>query len=457
MVNRPAGAAEPDDTLARAVARGGRRHDVPRRGPDRVARRRRGHGPDGHDDDRGPRGHRRRRLEVEGAADRRPRRDPPLDQLRRDADPRASPEPARARRRPDRAASSPRCSCGSGCRRSSSSRDRASSRPSIRATPRSSGSPSSATARRSGPASVRSGHAPGPAPTARTSSTSTTARRPRATPSCSPWAASSRSRAWAWSTTGSRSPGRTPTRATAGSSVADGLWVGGRPGGTGAAHAPGPLPGRAGRADGAGRGDRPRLPRAAAGDVHGPGVGVGGRDPRPGARPPGSTRSSASPTSRRARRATRSRPRPATSRSWSIGRPASWSARRWPARTRPPRSTSAWSRSRRQGEGRRPRRDDPRVPEHVADLQRAVRGGPRQARQRRLATRTGSRTRAAAGPGSPRSAAGDDLPVHEHQPRSRVPQRPADLDGLVDRRGREHDHVGAVARQRAGRGPPRPR
>ena len=79
-----------------------------------------------------------------------------------------------------------------------------------------------------------------------------------------------------------------------------------------AAHPPGPLPGRARGPDGARRGDRARLPRAAAGDVHGPGVGVGRRDARPGASSAASTRSSASPTSRRARRGTRSRRRPGT-------------------------------------------------------------------------------------------------------------------------------------------------
>ena len=51
-----------------------------------------------------------------------------------------------------------------------------------------------------------------------------------------------------------------------------------------AAHAPGPLPGGAGDPHGARRVDRPRLPRAAAGDVHGPGVGVGRRHARPGDR-----------------------------------------------------------------------------------------------------------------------------------------------------------------------------
>ena len=258
---------------------------------------------------------------------------------------------------------------------------RAWSRPSIHATPRSSGSPSSATARRSGPACVRSERAPGPAPTARTSSTSTTARRPRATPSCSPWAASSPSRAWGWSSTDRGHAGRTPTSATAGSSSPTACgWR--ATGGTGAAHPPGPLPGRAGRADGPGRGDRPRLPRAAAGDVHGPGVGVGGRDPRPG---PG----------RRARRVRvrrglheeregllgRGRHRPRHDRRRSGDPRAGRRGDGLPGRVR--RHPRVRGRDPRQDQGRPPRGDDPRVPEHVADLQRAVRGGAGQARQRR--------------------------------------------------------------------------
>ena len=74
-------------------------------------------------------------------------------------------------------------------------------------------------------------------------------------------------------------------------------------------------------------------------------------------------------------------------------------------------------RRRDQGAGprRRPRRDDPRVPVDVADLQRPVRGGEAQARR-------GSR---ASGPGD------DDLAVDQHEPRARVPQRAADLDRLA--------------------------
>ena len=115
-----------------------------------------------------------------------------------------------------------------------------------------------------------------------------------------------------------------------------------RPGRPRAPHPPGPLPGRARRPDGARRGRRARLPGAAPGDVHRPGGVVGRADPRwrrceagldafelrrrlreerQGLRGPGQARP----------RHDRGRPR---------GR-ASSSARRWPARTRPPRSTSA--------------------------------------------------------------------------------------------------------------------
>ena len=85
-----------------------------------------------------------------------------------------------------------------------------------------------------------------------------------------------------------------------------------RPRGPRAPHPPGPLPGRAGRPDGARRGGAPRLPGAAPRHVHGPRGVVGrvSRWSRPARR--GSTRSNASPPSRRRPRATRSRRRPAT-------------------------------------------------------------------------------------------------------------------------------------------------
>ena len=54
-----------------------------------------------------------------------------------------------------------------------------------------------------------------------------------------------------------------------------------------APHPPGPLPGRAGRPDGAGRDGRPRLPGAAAGDLHRSGGVVGRPDPRAARSRPG--------------------------------------------------------------------------------------------------------------------------------------------------------------------------
>ncbi len=78
-------------------------------------------------------------------------------------------------------------------------------------------------------------------------------------------------------------------------------------------------------------------------------------------------------------------------------------------------------------DGRRARRDDPRVPEHVAHPQRPVRRGTLQA-----------------GPAD-RLALGDDLAVDQHQARTGVPQRPTDLDRLPDGGRREHHDVGAAA------------
>ena len=236
-----------------------------------------------------------------------------LDEPRGDADPRAAAQPARPRRRPDRLRARPGLRAVRRADDRRPVRARASSRPSIRATPRSSASRWSATARRSGPAfarvRARAGAGTDGAHVIELDDGSTAeghvillAVGPRV-----PARATSGS-----STTASRSPARTPTAATAGCGSPTGCGSPGDPAGPGAAHPPGPLPGRAGRPDGARRGDRPRLPGAAAGDVHGARVGVGGHEPRPGARRPGSTRSSASRTSRRAPRATRSRPRPAT-------------------------------------------------------------------------------------------------------------------------------------------------
>ena len=85
--------------------------------------------------------------------------------------------------------------------------------------------------------------------TVRTSSTSTTARRVEGHAAAgSRSGATSRSTTSGSSTTAStRAVGRRLTRATVGCAIADGLYVSRRPGRPGAAHAPGPLPGRARR------------------------------------------------------------------------------------------------------------------------------------------------------------------------------------------------------------------
>ena len=131
-----------------------------------------------------------------------------------------------------------------------------------------------------------------PGRTARTSSTSTTARPPRATRSCSRSAGTFPLDDLGLEHYGIDARGRTPFPRDGRLRIADGLWVDRRPGRPRAPHPPGPLPGRAGRPDGARRGGRARLPRPAAGDLHGSRGGVGRADPRPGARRPASTRSS---------------------------------------------------------------------------------------------------------------------------------------------------------------------
>ena len=151
MVNRPAGAEEPDDSGhvrglrdAGAVTyrgsathrRGGPRQRDPRRHDPRAGRDQR---------------RRRGRLVLAAAADRGHRRHPDLDQSRGDPRP-ASCRPAcssSAAARP--AASWPRSTPGSACPPRSSSPARAWRRPTIRATPRRSGRRSSATAWSSAP------------------------------------------------------------------------------------------------------------------------------------------------------------------------------------------------------------------------------------------------------------------------------------------------------------------
>ena len=102
MVNRPAGAAEPDDSShVRALEAAGA---VVRRGEGRIT----GRGvvtvdPCGHDPG-AAREERRRRggVDVQAPADRRARRDQALDEPRGDAGPGAATKPAGARRRADR-------------------------------------------------------------------------------------------------------------------------------------------------------------------------------------------------------------------------------------------------------------------------------------------------------------------------------------------------------------------
>ena len=241
------------------------------------------------------------------------------------------------------------------------------------------------------------------------------------------------------STTASRRAARTPIRATAALRHRRRAVGRRRPGRPRAPHPPGPLPGRARRPDGAGRGRRrPTTGRCPARRTWTP------RRRRSGCR------------SEQAREAGLDAfecvaPFPKTSKGYSVEaetgprddrrRPRDAAAGRGgdglPGRVRgDPRV-----RARDQGprDGRRPGRDDPRVPVDVADLQRAVRGGAGDARRR-------------IGAGRPRAAsralrrARDDLPVHEDQPRPGVPQRAADLDRLGERGRRQHDDVRAMAR-----------
>ena len=223
--------------------------------------------------------------------------------------PRVAPRP---RRRPDGLRARPGLRPLRRADRRSSSPGRASRRPTIRATRRRSGPRSSVTAWTSGWASARCGPTPASRPgephvvdlddgTSATGHAILLGGRPRV-PARRP---------------GPRALRRRHERADAvpaGRPAARRRRPLGhrRPGGPRAPHAPGPLPGRARGPDGARRGDPARLPRPAAGDVHGPRGGLGRGDPRRGARPRASMRSSSWPTSRRPPRATRSRRRSAT-------------------------------------------------------------------------------------------------------------------------------------------------
>ena len=274
----PPDAAEPDDSshvtaleAAGAVVYRGRRPDHRPRPRQRRPTTATTHELDG--DER----RRRRRLDLEGPADRGHRRRPALDEPRGDARAGAAGEPARPRRRPDRLRARPGLRPVRRPDDDRPVRPAARARPTIRATPRRSAGRSSATACACGPASARCGHAPAPGPTAPTSSTSTTARPPRATRSCSRSAATSRSTTSVSSTTAStRRAGRLPARrAAAHRRRAVGHR---RPGRPRAAHAPGPLPGRARRPDGPRRGrsspDYRALPRATYTDPEAAFVGL---------------------------------------------------------------------------------------------------------------------------------------------------------------------------------------
>ena len=267
-----------------------------------------------------------------------------------------------------------------------------------------------------------------PAATARTSSTSTTARPPRATRSCSRSAAPSRSTTSVSSTTASTRPGGRRSRATAGSGSRDGLWVIGDPAGpelhTHQAHYQGELAVRMAL----GEPVRPGLPGAAPGDVHGP-RGVVGR-PHAGRR-----------LRRRARRV-RARGRfrderegvhgpgeaRATSRSSSTAARASSSARRWPAPTRPRRSTNAsWPSRRTSRSTSWPRR---------STRSRRRRGSstgcsPTHGGSSTATTRTPHETQA---PTPAALGLEDDPAVDQDDRRASRRQRAAGLDRLVERR-----------------------
>ena len=250
---------------------------------------------------------RRGRVRLEDPAARGHRGRPRLDEPRGDARPRVAGAACSSSVAARPAASWPRSTLASRSRRRSSSPGRVSPRPTIRATPRRSGRPWSRTGSRSDSACGRCGRTRAPGPDGQhvvDLDDGSTAQghvilrggrpgRSRSTTSVSSTTASIRGRA----TVPARRPAahrRRPVRDR-------------RPGRPGAPHPPGPLPGRARGADGPRRGRAAGLPRPAARDVHGSGGRLGRPDPRRGARRTGTTPSSWSPTSRGARRATRSR------------------------------------------------------------------------------------------------------------------------------------------------------
>ena len=276
MVNRPADAAEPDDSgHVRALEADGA---VVYRGTgaDRRARAGRGHPRRRHARDRRPRtsssrsDRSRRSPPLEGIDD-----GPDLDEPRGHARPRAAGEPPRPRRRPDRLRARP------GLRPVRRADD---DRP-VRAAPRPDRPPAQL---RGGPAAlerdgvtVRLGRPRAPGARGAHGRRAAHGRprrrhdRDRATRSCWRSAARSRSTTSASSTTASTRAGGRPYPRDGRLRVADGLWIIGDPAGPELHTHQAPLPGRARGPDGAGRGGPARLPRPAAGDVHGPRGGVG--------------------------------------------------------------------------------------------------------------------------------------------------------------------------------------
>ena len=245
---------------------------------------------------------------------------------------------------------------------------------------------------------------------------------------------------WGWSTTASRSPGRTPTSATAGCELADGLWVAGDPAGpelhTHQGHYQGELAVRMAL----GEAIDARLPRAAAGDVHGPGGGVRGRDPRPGAGAGLDAFECVADF-------------PKTAKGYSVEAETGHVTIVVDRATRELVGRGDGLPGRVRGDPRVRRSRSRRGSPSTSSPRRSTRSRRRRGSSTGCSRRRGRRsTRCDPGrqpPTEPRPTGASPPrrpPVDEHQPRPRVPQRAADLDGLVDRRRREHDEVGAVAR-----------
>ena len=201
---------------------------------------------------------------------------PLLDEPRGDAGPRAAGEPARPRRRSDRLRARPGLRPVRRARRRSSSPGRGSRRPIIRATPR----PSGTTLENDGVTvriGVRALRAQAGAGDGRGARHRPRRRHERAEGHAILLAVG---RSFPIDDLGLEhygidTSGRTPFPRDGRLRIADGLWIVGDPAGPGAAHPPGPLPGRAGGPDGARRDDHARLPGPAAGDLHRPEAAFG--------------------------------------------------------------------------------------------------------------------------------------------------------------------------------------